>query len=82
MGADGKQTLTAQGNYPVQQLDATATLSLGLTLPQAWTLYRLQRNGARGSAETPASIDASAGRLIVTLRTGVTQPSPLWELVR
>lgn len=82
VGADGKQTLTAQGNYPVQQLDATATLSLGLTLPQTWRLFRLQRNGARGSAETPVSVDASAGRLIVTLRTGTVQPAVLWELVR
>lgn len=82
VGSDGKQTLTAQGNYPVQQLDATATLSLAITLPQAWTLYRLQRNGRRGSAETPASVDASAGRLIVTLRTGTIQPACMWELVR
>lgn len=82
VGADGKQTLTAQGNYPVQQLDATAALSLAITLPQAWTLYRLQRNGRRGSAETPTSIDASAGRLNITLRTGTVQPACLWELVR
>lgn len=82
VGADGKQTLTAAGDYPVQQLDATAVLSLAITLPQAWTLYRLQRNGRRGSAETPTSIDASAGRLVVTLRTGTVQPACLWELVR
>lgn len=79
---NGIQTLTATGNYPVQQLDATATLSLGLTLPQAWTLYRLQRNGIRSSAETPVSADASGGRLIVTLRTGTVYPAVLWELMR
>ena len=78
--ANGKQTLTATGDYPVQQLDATATLSLGVTLPQAWTLYRLQRNGQRSSAESPASVDASAARLVVTLRTGTIYPAVLWEL--
>ena len=82
VGADGKQTLTAAGDYPVQQLDATATLSLGLTLPQAWRLYRLKRDGSRGSAESLTSIDASNGRINLTLRTGTIQPSPLWELVR
>ena len=82
VGADGKQTLTATGNYPVQQLDATATLSLGVTSPHAWSLYRLARNGNRMSREAPAEIDADAARLIVTLRTGTIQPACLWELVR
>lgn len=82
VGADGKQTLTATGNYPVQQLDATATLSLAVTLPQAWRMYRLNRDGSRGSAESPAQVDAAAARLIVTLRTGVIQPAVLWELER
>lgn len=82
VGADGKQTLTAQGNYPVQQLDATAVLSLGLTSPQAWRMYRLQRDGQRGSGESLTQIDASAGRVIATLRTGTVQPACLWELVR
>lgn len=82
VGADGKQTLTATGNYPVQQLDATATLSLAVTHPQAWRMYRLNRDGSRGSAESPAQVDAAAARLIVTLRTGVIQPAVLWELVR
>lgn len=78
----GKQSLTATGDYPVEQLDITASLSLGLTLPQAWTLYRLKRNGERDSAESIVSIDASAGRVVVTLRTGTIRPSCEWELVR
>lgn len=82
VGSDGKQTLTATGNYPVQQLDATATLSLGVTSPRAWSLYRLGRNGERMSRESPAEIDADAARLIITLRTGTIQPACLWELVR
>lgn len=80
--ANGKQTLTATGDYPVQQLDATAVLALALTRPQEWTLYRLQANGARGSAESITSIDAAAGKVNITLRTGTVQPSCQWELVR
>lgn len=80
--ANGVQTLTATGDYPVQHLDATATLSLGVALPQAWTLYRLQRNGQRSSAESAASVDAGAARLVVTLRTGTVYPAVMWELVR
>lgn len=80
--ADGKVTITATGTYPVQQIDATASLSLGVTLPQAWALYRLAFNGTRISRETPASADAGAGRLLLTLRTGTVQPTALWELVR
>ena len=78
----GKDTITATGTYPVQQIDATASLSLGLTLPQAWRLYRLAFNGSRSSQETPTSVDAGSTRLLVTLRTGVVQPTCLWELVR
>lgn len=77
-----RKTIVSMGDYPVKQLDATAALSIGVTLPQSWTLYRLQRSGARGSAETLTSIDASTGRLVVTLRTGTVQPACLWELVR
>lgn len=82
VNANGTITLTATGTYPIQQRDCTGTLSLALTRPQAWTLYRLARDGSRVSAETPAEIDADAGRLIVTLRTGTIQPTMLWELVR
>ena len=82
VGADGKQTLTATGDYPVQQLDITASLSLALTRPQEFKLYRLQRNGLRGSQETPSQIDAAGGRLWVALRTGSISPAVFWELVR
>lgn len=77
-----RRTIVSMGDYPTQQLDATAVVSLGVSLPQAWKMYRLQRNGQRGSAEAPTSIDASTARLIVTLRTGTIQPACLWELVR
>lgn len=77
-----RKTIVAMGDYPVKQADATAVLSIGVGLPQAWALYRLLRNGQRGSAESPTSIDASASRLTLTLRTGVTQPACMWELVR
>lgn len=77
-----RRTIVSMGDYPTQQLDATAVVSLGVSLPQAWKMYRLQRNGGRASAESPTSIDASAARLIVTLRTGTVQPACLWELVR
>lgn len=80
--ASGKQTLTATGEYPVQHLDATASLSLGIASPWAWSLYRLSRNGERASKESPVEIDADAARLLVTLRTGTIQPACLWELVR
>ena len=82
VGADGKQTLTATGDYPVQQLDITASLSLALTRPQEFKLNRLQRNGLRGSQETPSQIDAAGGRLWVALRTGSISPAVFWELVR
>lgn len=77
-----RKTIVSMGDYPVKQLDATATLSLGLTLPQAWALYRLKRDGTRGSAESLTSVDASAGRINLTLRTGKIQPACVWELVR
>jgi len=70
------------GDYPVQPQDATAQLSLTLPRPTEWVLYRLQRDGQRVSAESPRSVDATAGQLVVTLRTGTVQPSGLWELVR
>lgn len=77
-----RKTISATGDYPVKQLDATAALAIGVTLPQAWTLYRLKRDGSRGSAETLTSIDATNARINLTLRTGTIQPACLWELVR
>lgn len=80
--SDGKQTLTAQGNYPVQQLDATAVIKLTLTLPQAWKLYRLARSGDQVAQESLTEIDADAGTVTVTLRTGSIRPAVLWEMAR
>jgi len=77
-----RKVINTSGDYPIEATDATAQLSLALTRPTEWKLYRLQRNGTRTSAETPVSVDATTGRLIVKLRTGTTQPSVLWELVR
>lgn len=83
VGADGKQTLTAEGNYPVQQLDVTAGLSLAVTGPmQAWSLYRLRRNGQRECRESLASVDAGASTLLLSLRTGSVYPSVLFELTK
>lgn len=76
-----RQTPTDMGEYPVKQLDATALLTLGVSNPHEWTLYRLGRNGDRISQESPALITTSPG-LQVSLRTGVVQPTVFWELVR
>lgn len=70
------------GDYPVQTQDCTANIALTLTRPQEFAVYRLFRTGRRGVRETPASINAAAGQLLLTLRTGVVQPSPFFELVR
>lgn len=70
------------GAYPIQMTDCTADLTLTLTTPQTWSLYRLQRNGARASRETPIEIDADASGLRVALRSGSVQPAIFWELTR
>lgn len=70
------------GDYPVQTQDCTAGIALAVTRAQDFKLYRLQRNGRRNSGETPASINAATGALLLTLRTGTVYPSPFFELVR
>lgn len=75
-------TAGAGGDYPIQTQDCTAQISLSLTLPQSWKLYRLQRTGRRECAETPVEIDADAGRILMNLRTGVVYPSVFFELTR
>lgn len=80
---DGNRTeLVTAGDYPVQATDATAALTLTLTRPTEWKLYRLQRNGVRNSQETPVSANNAAGQLLLKLRTGTVQPAVMWELVR
>lgn len=81
-----RRTLSASagsgGDYPVQTQDCTATIALALTRPQDFAAYRLYRSGRRGSRETPTSINAATGQLLLALRTGTVQPSPFFELVR
>lgn len=80
--ADGKITITATGTYPIQQVDARATLTLTVSKPDQWKLYRLARNGRRIGLETLAGVDVMAGTITVKLATGVNQPACDWELVR
>lgn len=75
-------TAGAGGDYPIQTQDCTASVSLALTRAQEFKVYRLERSGRRNVAETPASINAATGSLLLTLRTGVVYPSPFFELVR
>lgn len=77
-----RKTIDAGGDYPIQVQDCTASLSLALPLPQSWSVYRLQRDGKRVCAESPSSIDADAGKLVLALRTGEVFPSGIWELKR
>lgn len=81
-----RRTLSASagsgGEYPVQTQDCTASISLMLTRAQEFKLYRLQRDGRRNVGETPTSINAATGALLLSLRTGVVYPSPFFELVR
>lgn len=81
-----RRTLSASagsgGEYPVQTQDCTASISLLLTRAQEFKLYRLQRDGRRNVGETPTSINAATGALLLSLRTGVVYPSPFFELVR
>ena len=77
-----RQTCTALGTYPVQQRDATAQIELQLATPLEWTLYRCARSGDRTVRESLDLVNVSTGRLLLTLRVGVVQPTCLWELVR
>lgn len=80
--ANGKQTLTATGDYPVQHRDITAALTLALTGQRRARVYRLQRNGDRYREEAAPILDAATGRLLVNLRTGTNYPACFFELVR
>lgn len=77
-----RATCTNFGAYPIQMDDCTADLSIVVTAPQTWALYRLRRNGVRASRESPAEIDADAGSIRLALRSGSVQPAIFWELVR
>lgn len=75
------QYRTAEGTYPIQITDCTAQISVAVTRPWAWGLYRLDSTGRRNSGET-LSGNVSAGTISMTLRTGVVQPTTFFELVR
>jgi len=78
----GRSVLTAAGNYPIQMRDCTANITLTVANTREMQLYRLQRNGARSSRETPASINAVTGAITLNLRTGSIYPSIWFELIR
>lgn len=77
-----RETLITGGDYPEQIIDCTASLSLAITRPSEFSLYRVGRGGSRTVAESPLSIDAPTGRLNLSLRTGVVNPSVFFELYR
>jgi len=76
------QTLTAVGTYPIQLDDVTAVVSLTVARAQEMSLYRLGLDGMRETRETPTEINAGAGSLSLTLRTGQVSPAIFWELIR
>ncbi len=75
------QLRTAIGAYPIQITDCTAQIGVAVTRPWAWSMYRLDRTGARNSGETITG-NVSAGTITASLRTGVIQPTTFFELVR
>lgn len=77
-----RDVITATGDYPIQIRDCTANITLTVANAREMQLYRLQRNGARSSRETPASINAVTGAITLNLRTGVTYPSIWFELIK
>jgi hypothetical protein len=77
-----KDVMTAVGDYPIQILDCTANITLTVANAREFQLYRLQRNGARSSRETPSSINAVTGAITLNLRTGTNYPSIWFELIR
>lgn len=76
------QTLSTVGTYPIQLDDVTAEISIAVARAQEMRLYRLGLDGLREVGETPVGIDASAGAVSMTLRTGQVAPSVFWELIR
>jgi hypothetical protein len=77
-----RDVITATGDYPIQIRDCTANITLTVANAREMQLYRLQRNGARSSRETPASINAVTGAITLNLRTGSTYPSIWFELIK
>lgn len=75
------QLRTAIGTYPMQITDCTSQISVAVTRPWAWSMYRLDRTGARNSGES-ISGNVSAGTITLALRSGVVQPTTFFELVR
>lgn len=77
-----RDVMSVIGDYPIQIRDCTANITLAVANAREMHLYRLQRNGARSSRETPASINAVTGAITLNLRTGVTYPSIWFELIK
>lgn len=77
-----REVCTTVGDYPILQRDATAQLLLFMSGGTDWQLYRLNRDGSRGSREDITQFNAGNSSVRVTLRTGTTHPAMLWELVR
>lgn len=78
----GRSVMDVVGDYPIQIRDCTANITLTVANARELQLYRLQRNGARSSRETPASINAVTGEITLNLRTGAIYPSIWFELIR
>lgn len=77
-----RKVTTAFGTYPIQQKDATAQLLFFVSGGTDWQLYRLNRDGTRGSREDITQFNAGNSSLRVILRTGTTHPAMLWVLER
>ncbi len=77
-----REICTTVGDYPVLQKDATAQLLFFVSGGTDWELYRLNRDGSRGSREDITQFNSGNASVRVTLRTGVTHPAMLWEMVR
>jgi len=78
----GRSVMDVVGDYPIQIRDCTANITLTVANAREMQLYRLQRNGARATRETPTSINAVTGAITLNLRTGTIYPSCWFELIR
>lgn len=77
-----REVCTDVGTYPIKQRDATAQLLLFVPGGSDWKLYRLNRDGTKGSREDITQFNAGFLSIRVTLRTGTTHPAMLWVLER
>lgn len=77
-----RTTLSTAGDYPAQVTDCTADIALTVQNAQEFKLYRVGRDGVRVTQETPVSINAGTGQLLLKLRTGTIHPAVMWELTR